>query len=66
MNQNILREKLKIYLEVSGVKQTYLSEKIGLNKRSLSVFKCGAYNLAEDKATLLNNIIERSMKVYDE
>lgn len=66
MNQNILREKLKIYLEVSGVKQTYLSEKIGLNKRSLSVFKCGAYNLAEDKATLLNNIIERGMKVYDE
>lgn len=66
MNQNILREKLKIYLEVSGVKQTFLSEKIGLNKRSLSVFKCGAYDLSEDKAVLLNKIIERGMKQYDE
>lgn len=66
MNQNILREKLKIYLEVSGVKQTFLSEKIGLNKRSLSVFKCGAYDLSEDKAILLNKLIERGMKQYDE
>lgn len=66
MNQNILREKLKIYLEISGVKQTFLSEKIGLNKRSLSVFKCGAYDLSEDKAILLNRIIERGMKEYDE
>lgn len=66
MNQNILREKLRIYLEISGVKQTFLSEKIGLNKRSLSVFKCGAYDLSEDKAILLNRIIERGMKEYDE
>lgn len=66
MNQNELRIKLREYLEISGVKQTYLSEKIGLNKKSLSVFKCGAYNLAEEKAVLLNEIIERGMKQYDE
>jgi hypothetical protein len=66
VNQNILRERLKEYLEISGVKQTFLSQKIGLNKRSLSVFKCGAYDLSEEKAVLLNDIIEKGIKSYDE
>ena len=59
INQNELREQLREFLKETGIKQSFISVAIGLDKNSLSVFKNGAYNLSEEKAKALINYMER-------
>lgn len=58
MNQNTLRETLRDFLKRSGYKQTALSLKLGLAAGSLASFKRGYYNLSEEKAKELLDLIE--------
>ena len=62
INQNDLRELFKEFLKETGIRQSFVSAAIGLEKNSLSVFKNGAYNLSEDKANALIEYMERWWK----
>lgn len=59
INQDVLREILKDFLKDNGITQKFISEKMGLSSNTLASFKCGAFNLSEEKAQELLNLIER-------
>ncbi|AKN32319.1 hypothetical protein Ccar_16195 [Clostridium carboxidivorans P7] len=58
MENEVVRKKLKEYLEINGVRNNWIAKKINISPTSICLFLKDARNLSSDKLELIWNLIK--------